>query len=240
MAQTRPWRRGLGSGQRSETEQINRQGTSVSKRATRKSGAVRMNGAVRVGAARVDDTASVEGALPSRSSESERYAASGHSPEFARGSLAVHPSHGVGRVEAIEERSFGGSPSIVYVLQILGSGLKVMVPKLTAARVGLRPVMDVEQADRVIAVLTEAGVAVDLQPYSRRFRAYTEMIASGDALAIARVLRDMHRLRADKELSFGERRLLDQARQLLTRELGIAKGLEPAQIEALIEGALSE
>ncbi len=182
----------------------------------------------------------MSGVLQNVITPSESPEASGHVPEFARGSLAVHPSHGVGRVEAIEERNFGGSPSIVYVLQILGSGLKVMVPKLTAARVGLRAVMDVEQADRVIAVLTEAGVAVDVQPYSRRFRAYTEMIASGDALAIARVLRDMHRLRAEKELSFGERRLLDQARQLLTRELGIAKGLEPSRIDALIEGALSE
>jgi CarD family transcriptional regulator len=54
---------------------------------------------------------------------------------------AVHPSHGVGKVTAIEEKSFGGTPSLVYVMNIVGSELKVMVPMSTAGMVGLRPVI---------------------------------------------------------------------------------------------------
>jgi CarD family transcriptional regulator len=62
-----------------------------------------------------------------------------------------------------------------------------------------------------------------VQPWSRRFRVYTEMIKSGSPVEVAKVLRDMNRLKFDKDLSFGERRLLDQAKSLLMKELALAK-----------------
>ena len=73
-------------------------------------------------------------------------------------------------------------------------------------------------------------VAVDLQPWSRRFRAYTEMIKCGSPHEVAKVLRDMYRLKFDKDLSFGERRLLDQARSLLLKELALAKKKTEAEM----------
>lgn len=154
---------------------------------------------------------------------------------FEVGQLAVHPAHGVGTVASIEEKDFGGTLSIVYVLNIVGSGLRVMVPKIAAARVGLRPVMSDVEADEILAVLSTAEVAVTVQPWNRRFRAYTEMIASGSAREIAKVLRDMNRLKSDKELSFGERRLLDQAKGLLVQELALAKQKMTDEMEATIE-----
>ncbi len=94
-----------------------------------------------------------------------------------------------------------------------------MVPTTAVAQVGLRRVMSPREADTVLDTMKKREVAVDLQPWSRRFRAYTEMIKSGSPHEIAKVLRDMHRLKFDKELSFGERRLLDQAKALLFKEL---------------------
>lgn len=155
--------------------------------------------------------------------------------EFAVGEVAVHPAHGVGTVQGIEEKNLGGTTSQVYVLQILGSGLKVMVPKDAAGRVGLRRVMSADEADTILEVLRTQEVAVTMQPWNRRFRAYTEMIASGSATEIAKVLRDMHRLKFDKELSFGERRLLDQAKGLLVQELALAKASGAAEMESAIE-----
>ena len=73
---------------------------------------------------------------------------------------------------------------------------------------------------------------MDLQPWSRRFRAYTEMIKSGLPHEVAKVLRDMYRLKFDKDLSFGERRLLDQAKSLLMKELAVAKGITEEQLLA--------
>lgn len=155
--------------------------------------------------------------------------------DFSVGDFVVHPSHGLGRVAAIEEKSFGGTKSVVYVLNIVGSELKVMVPMTTASMVGLRPVMSPEEADGIFEVLSSPGTAVASQTWNRRFRAYTEMLGSGQPIEIAKVLRDMHRLKFDKELSFGERRLLDQALSLLVEEMALAQESSRDEVTARIE-----
>lgn len=162
---------------------------------------------------------------------------SGHSFKVAE--MAVHPAHGVGEVVALEERELGGRVTACYVLKIIDTGLKVMVPTEAAARVGLRPVMKKREALKILDILRAPEVAVDLQPWNRRFRAYTEMLKSGLPQEIAKVLRDMYRLKFDKDLSFGERRLLDQARSLLIQELALAKKVAPASIEGEIQQIFS-
>ena len=151
------------------------------------------------------------------------------------GDKAVHPSHGVGEVTAIEQREIGGTTGQFYILRILdNAAMKVMVPTTAVAQVGLRRVMSAREADKVLDTMKKREVAVDLQPWSRRFRAYTEMIKSGSPHEIAKVLRDMHRLKFDKELSFGERRLLDQAKALLFKELALAKKVTEADMAAQV------
>lgn len=152
------------------------------------------------------------------------------------GDKAVHPSHGLGELIAIEHREIGGAKGEFYILRILDNGMRVMVPKSAAQAAGLRPVMSAKEADKVLETMRAREVAVDLQPWSRRFRAYTEMIKSGSPHEVAKVLRDMYRLKFDKDLSFGERRLLDQAKSLLMKELAAAKGMtEPALQERVDE-----
>jgi CarD family transcriptional regulator len=146
------------------------------------------------------------------------------------GDKCVHPAHGVGEVTGIEEKNLGGTLGVFYTLHILHNGMKVMVPIAAAQQVGLRPIMSAKEADAVLDTMRAREVAVDLQPWSRRFRAYTEMIKSGSAFEIAKVLRDMYRLKFDKELSFGERRLLDQAKGLLMKELAFAKRVTEASM----------
>jgi CarD family transcriptional regulator len=158
---------------------------------------------------------------------------------FKVAEMAVHPAHGVGEVVAVEERELGGRVTACYVLKIIDTGLKVMVPTEAAARVGLRPVMKKREAQKILDILRAPEVAVDLQPWNRRFRAYTEMLKSGLPQEIAKVLRDMYRLKFDKDLSFGERRLLDQARSLLIQELALAKKVAPASIEGEIQQIFS-
>jgi CarD family transcriptional regulator len=151
-------------------------------------------------------------------------------PLFNVGDKAVHPSHGVGEVTAIEQREIAGTRATFYILRILDNSMKVMVPKSAASQVGLRAIMSDAEANDILATMRAREVAVDVQPWSRRFRVYTEMIKSGSAGEIAKVLRDMNRLKFDKELSFGERRLLDQARSLLLKELAFAKRKTEAEM----------
>jgi CarD family transcriptional regulator len=149
---------------------------------------------------------------------------------FKVGDKAVHPAHGVGEVTAIEQREIGGTRAMFYILKILDNGMKVMVPMGVASQVGLRGIMSDKEANNILATMRAREVAVDVQPWSRRFRVYTEMIKSGAPIEIAKVLRDMNRLKFDKDLSFGERRLLDQARSLLLKELAFAKKKTEAEM----------
>ena len=152
------------------------------------------------------------------------------SPDFVVGDKAVHPAHGVGEVTAIEQREIGGTRTTFYILRILDNAMKVMVPTSAATQVGLRAVMTDKEANNIMTTMRAREVAVDVQPWSRRFRVYTEMIKSGSPVEIAKVLRDMNRLKFDKDLSFGERRLLDQARGLLLKELALAKKKTEAEM----------
>jgi len=160
-------------------------------------------------------------------------------PTFEVGDMAVHPAHGVGEVTGIEKRDLGGSVNLFYVLRMVETGLKVMIPVRSTAHVGLRRIMSKKEADKVLGVLQAQEVAVDIQPWNRRFRAYTEMLKSGSPYEIAKVLRDMSRLKFDKDLSFGERRLLDQAKSLLVKELALAKQMQPSAMEGEISQILS-
>src|SRR6476646_331498 len=124
---------------------------------------------------------------------------------FEVGDMAVHPAHGVGEVTGIEKRDLGGWRILYYVMKIIDSGLKVMIPTSSAAQVGLRRVIRKKEADKVLRILRAPEVAVDLQPWNRRFRAYTEMLKSGSPYEIAKVLRDLYRLQTDQDLAVGER-----------------------------------
>ena len=151
------------------------------------------------------------------------------------GDKVVHPAHGLGEIIAIEQREIGGTKGEFFIIRILDNGMRVVVPRTSGQAAGLRPVMSAKEADKVLDTMKAREVAVDLQPWSRRFRAYTEMIKSGSPHEVAKVLRDMYRLKFDKELSFGERRLLDQAKSLLLKELAAAKGLTEGALQAKVD-----
>lgn len=160
-------------------------------------------------------------------------------PAFQPGEMAVHPAHGVGEVTGVEHRDLGGRETAFYVMKILETGNKVMVAVSAAGDVGLRRVMSRSEAARVLEILSAPEVAVDVQPWTRRHRVYTEMLKSGSPFEIAKVLRDMYRLKFDKDLSFGERRLLDQAKGLLVHELALAADMQRAAVEGEIRSILS-
>ncbi len=159
----------------------------------------------------------------------------GTAVRFQPGDAAVHPAHGLGEILAVEHKDAGGQRIAFYVLKIRESGAKVMVAVNAAATVGLRPVMSAGAAAEVLDVLRAHEVATTAQPWTRRHRIYTEMLKSGAPDAIAKVLRDMSRLRHDKDLSFAERKLLDQAKGLLIGELSAATGTPRGVMEKDIE-----
>ena len=109
------------------------------------------------------------------------------------------------------------------VISILDTGMNVLVPVTNIGNVGLRP------------VIKPVG-----STWNRRYREYMEKIKSGSVFEIAEVLRDLIVLKGDKDLSFGERKMLDTAKNLLIKELALAKGVNEKKIEAEILKIFSE
>lgn len=159
--------------------------------------------------------------------------------EFKVGDKSVHPHHGVGEVTAIEAKDIAGQKKTFYILKIVDSGMKVMVATDAAARLGLRKVISRKEAQKVLAVLREKKIAVTSQPWNRRYREYIEMLNSGSPFEVAKVLRDLSLLKTDKELSFGERGLLDKAKSLLVTELAVARRCKEERVQDEIEQILS-
>jgi CarD family transcriptional regulator len=150
--------------------------------------------------------------------------------QFKPGDKAVYPAHGVGEVKAIETREISGNKQTFYILRILDNGMTIMVPTQNVKSVGLREIIGEDQVEEVYEILQERDITVDNQTWNRRYREYMDKIKSGSVYEIAEVLRDLSLLKFEKELSFGERKMLDTARTLLVKELAIAQGLGEEEI----------
>lgn len=142
---------------------------------------------------------------------------------FKMGDKVVYPGHGVGLIQAVVGRSILGTEQKVFEITIVATGMKIMVPVAQAESVGLRKVVDKKAVDKVYRILKDRNFKIDTQTWNRRFREYTQKIETGSVFEIAEVLRDLSVLSADKELSFGEKKMLDKAKNLLVSEIAIAK-----------------
>ncbi|MFZ5775809.1 MAG: CarD family transcriptional regulator [Thermodesulfobacteriota bacterium] len=158
---------------------------------------------------------------------------------FNVGDMAVYPAHGVGRIESIEQRQVGDKQQSFYVMKILDSSMVIMIPTANSRNVGLRSVIGPQEVGKVYDILSARDVDSASQPWNQRYREYMEKIKTGSVFEIAAVLRDLFLLREDKDLSFGERRMLDTAKNLLVKEIAIAKQLNETQVAENIDRLFS-
>ena len=149
---------------------------------------------------------------------------------FKVGEKVVYPAHGVGVIQSIQTRVVSGTEKAFYMLRILDSDMTIMIPTENVQSVGLRRIIGKDMVAKVYKILRDKKVEIDQQTWNRRYREYTEKIKTGSVLEIAKVLRDLFVLKGDKELSFGERKMLDTARNLLVKELAIAKSFSEEKI----------
>ena len=110
-----------------------------------------------------------------------------------------------------------------------------MVPVGQVKTVGLRKVVDKKTVEQVYGILKDRKIVVDTQTWNRRYREYTQKIKTGSVLEIAKVIRDLSALKGDKELSFGEKRMLDAAQGLLVKEISIAKSSSEEIVKAELQ-----
>ncbi|MBW2147307.1 MAG: CarD family transcriptional regulator [Deltaproteobacteria bacterium] len=150
---------------------------------------------------------------------------------FNIGDLAVYPAHGVGIIEAIEKKEFSGSLQTFYIMRVLDSSMTIMIPTDNVKNVGLREIIDTKDIPKIYEILQERHEIPENQTWNRRYRDYMEKIKTGSVYEIAKVLRDLTLLKNGKDLSFGERKMLDTARSLLIKELSIARNTPEEVVE---------
>jgi len=159
---------------------------------------------------------------------------------FAVGDKAVYPVHGVAEVVALENRDIGGNKFSVYILKVIDTGMRIIVPTTNAGSVGLRDLITSKQVKEVYEILRARDIPRDTQTWNRRYREYMEKIKTGSVFEIAEVMRDLCVLRLSKELSFGERKMLDNARGLLIKELALAKNVSEDKIAEEIDAIFAQ
>ncbi len=155
---------------------------------------------------------------------------------FKIGDMAVYPAQGVGVIEAIEAKDVGGGRQDFYILRIFDGDMKIMVPTANVKLVGLRSPIEKEKVSTVYGILEEPKGLDKVASWSRRQREYTEKIRSGNLYEVARVLRELYLLKGGKELSYGEKKFLEQARKLLVKEVALVEGAKEEKVVARLEG----
>jgi CarD family transcriptional regulator len=144
---------------------------------------------------------------------------------FKVGDKVVYPMHGAGVIEALETRTVFGEVRQYYVLKMPIGDMKLMIPVGNAESIGLRQVISPEIVQQV---LEEMGIERELTTtnWNRRYRSNSEKIKSGDIFMVADVVCNLVQRDRDKGLSTCERKMLDNARQILSSEMALAKGID--------------
>ncbi len=151
---------------------------------------------------------------------------------FEIGSYVVCPGHGVGQVINLETKDLGGEEKSFYIVKVISNGMTVMVP--TEKKNGLRELVSDPEIEDVYCLLKDHEIKVDNSTWNRRHREYLSKVKTGSLIEIADVLRSLFLLKNMKKLSFGERKMMDQCKELIIKEISISTG----EGEALIDGKI--
>lgn len=157
---------------------------------------------------------------------------------FNVGEKVVYPSHGVGLIEAVEEKEVSGTRLSFYVLRLLGHDMTILVPTAKAKRVGLRAVIRPSEIPKVIEVLKKNDLEI-CPNWNRRFKENMERIRSGSLYEVALVLRKLVLLQKSRGLSFGEKMMLENTRQLIISEIAHSKGIEEEEARLLVDETIA-
>jgi CarD family transcriptional regulator len=159
--------------------------------------------------------------------------------DFKLGEKVVYPNHGVGLIEQISYGYVNGRSERFYMLRILSSGLKVMVPQTNIESVGLRPIIRSTQAGAVLSYL-EKGRSASHHDWKHRFKENSDRMRTGSLMEVAAVLKGLVALSRTKPLSFREKKMLERAKYLLVSELATVRNTSEETVESNIVRALAK
>jgi CarD family transcriptional regulator len=152
---------------------------------------------------------------------------------FNLGDYVVCPGHGVGQICSVDTKELNGEMKSFYIIKVVSNGMKVMIP--VDSKDGVRALIPTTEIDGVFELLQDQNVKVDMSTWNRRHREYTLKVKTGSLLEIADVLRQLLLLKMTKKLSFGERKMLDQCKELIVKEISLSSGANEGDISQKID-----
>ena len=156
---------------------------------------------------------------------------------FNVGDKIVYPMHGAGTIDAIEEKDILGEKQNYYIIKMPGE-VKVMVPISKARDVGVRSIIDKEEAGKVLQVL-EANETEMSNNWNKRYKENMDKMKSGNIYEVADVVRNLSYKQKEKGLSTGEKKMLNNAKQILVSELVLAEHASENEVENLVENKIN-
>ncbi|MCL2155158.1 MAG: transcriptional regulator [Leptospirales bacterium] len=157
---------------------------------------------------------------------------------FKVGDKIVYPMHGVGEIEGIEKKVILGKRNEYYMITIISNGMKVMIPVNNAKDIGIRGIIPKKDIKKVIAILSTEAEAIE-EDWKLRYQNNIDKVKSGSIYEVAEVARDLFKRGNEKELSIMERKLYENAYQLITYEVAMSKSIPIDEAGNIVSEALS-
>ena len=156
---------------------------------------------------------------------------------FTKGDKIVYPMHGAGIIEEIEEKKILGEIRKYYILNVPCGEMKIMIPVDSSKEIGIRAIVSDEELAQAIDILREKSSEMSAN-WNRRYRENMEKLKTGDVLEVAEVIRNLMRTDREKKLSTGEKKMLTNARQILSSEIILIKGIDMKEANSIIDRAV--
>lgn len=156
---------------------------------------------------------------------------------FNVGDQIVYPMHGAGTIYAIEKKNILNEEQDYYIISMPGE-VKVMVPTEKAEEIGVRNIIDKNDVSKVLNVLEEDETEMS-DNWNKRYRDNMDKMKSGDIYEVADVVRNLSFKQKEKGLSTGEKKMLNNAKQILISELVLAEDVSQPEIEKIVENKIN-
>ena len=154
------------------------------------------------------------------------------------GDKIVYPMHGIGVIESIEKKVVLGKRDDYYIITIVNSGMKVMIPVKNADTIGIRGIIQKKEISKVLEVLKKTNQITE-EDWKIRYQNNIDKVKSGSIMKVAEVLRDLYQRGKEKDLSIMERKLYENAYQFVIYEIAFAKNVEIEESGNIVSDALS-
>ena len=158
------------------------------------------------------------------------------------GDKAVYPSHGLVTISSIERKEIGGISHDFLILEVPDSDITVMIPKNSVQARGLRPLAKKSEL-KILWLLIEGKTKYkidDTLSWNKRYRTYTEKLKAGNIIMAGEVFREINDISKNKELSFGEQKILENAFNRLVKELAASSKSNEETIYSQVKKLLTK